>query len=93
MLKKYAKIAYIIVIIIILMLGFFTYKVFSKNGSDEDIKNKSFAEVKYLENKFLNLFNEVNNISFEKYKISSTELKQEENQTSDTSESSGNNNW
>lgn len=91
--KKYAKIAYIIVIIIVLAVGIFTYKVFSKDGTDENIKSKSLAEVKYLENKFLNLFNEVNNISFENYKISSTEIKQEENekQSSDSSESSGDN--
>ena len=90
--KKYAKIAYIVVIIIILILGFFTYKVFSKNGSDEEVKSKSLSEIKYLENKFLNLFNEVNNISFENYKISSTEIKQEESEkeNSDTSSSSDN---
>lgn len=89
--KKYAKIAYIIVLIIILILGFFTYKVFSKNDSEKDIKSKSLAEIKYLESKFLNLFNEVNNISFENYKISSTEIKKEtnESQNSETSESSG----
>lgn len=88
--KRYTKFAYLAIILIVLVLGFFTYKVFSKNGEDEDIKSKSLAEVKYLENKFLNLFNQMNNISFENYKISSSEVKKEEteNKSSDSSQNS-----
>ncbi len=89
--KKYTKIAYIIVIVIVFILIFFTYKVFSNNNSDEDYNNKSLAEIKYLENKFLNLFNEINNISFENYKISATEIKQEESNKQESEESSSSN--
>lgn len=90
--KKYSRIAYIVIMLIILVFGFSIYKVFAKNGTNEDIKSKSLAEVKYLENKFSNLFNQVNNISFENYKISSSEIKKEEaeQQLSNSSGSSGN---
>lgn len=88
--KKYTKFAYLAIILIVLALGFFTYKVFSKNGEDEDIKSKSLAEVKYLEDKFLNLFNQMNNISFENYNISASKVKKQEteNKSSDSSQNS-----
>lgn len=88
--KKYTIIAYIALILIILLFGFFVYKVSGKNNSDEDAKNKTLSEVKYLESKFLNLFNQLNNINFENYTISSSEIKKEdsENKSSNTSESS-----
>ena len=87
--KKYAKIAYLVVGIVILIIGFFTYKVFSKNDSDNNIKSKSLSEVRYLDNKFMSLFNAINNISFENYKISATEIKEEESKNQD-SNTSGN---
>lgn len=88
--KKYTIIAYIALILIFLIFGFFVYKVFVKNNSDEDVKDKTLSEVKYLENKFLNIFNQLNNINFENYTISSNEVKKEEsnNKTSSSSDSS-----
>lgn len=88
--KKYTKIAYIILILIIFLSGFFIYKVFGKNGSNENIEEKTLAEVKHLESEFQNLFNQLNNISFENYKISSSEIEKEENenQLSSTSQNS-----
>lgn len=91
--KKYTRIAYIVLILIILLSGFFIYKVSEKNSSDEDLKNKTFSEVKFLESQFLNLFNEINNIKFDNYTISSTEIKSEEMgiSSSEQSSSSGSN--
>lgn len=88
--KKYTKIAYIVLILIIFLSGFFIYKVSGKNSSNESIKEKTLSEVKHLESEIQNLFNQLNSISFENYKISSTEIKQEEkeNQTSDTAQNS-----
>lgn len=88
--RKYTKIAYIVLILIIFLLGFFIYKVSGKNSSNESIKEKALVEVKHLESEIQNLFNQLNNINFENYKISSTEIKQEENenQTSDTAQNS-----
>lgn len=89
--KKYTKITYIVLILIILLFGFFVYKVLGKNGSNQDIKSKALSEIKYIDSKFLDLFNKVNNIEFENYKISSTEIKKEEteNKSSSSSQSSG----
>jgi hypothetical protein len=91
-LKKYRKIAYIALIILVLLSGFFIYKVLGKNDTSEDIKSKSLAEIKFLEGKFLGLFNQMNNISFENYKISSIEVPQKETkeQGSNSSKSSNN---
>ena len=60
--KKYAKIAYIVLILIILIFGFSMYKVSGKNNTNEDVKDKTLSEIEYLENELVNLFNEVNNI-------------------------------
>ena len=84
-LKKYSKIAYIVLILIIFLSGFFIYKVSGKDSSSEDSKAKTLSDVKHLENKFQNLFNNLNNISFENYKISATEIKEE----ASSSQSSG----
>ena len=83
--KKYSRILYIILVLIILLFGFFIYKVFGKNGGDEDVKTKSLAEIKFLEGKFLDLFNQLNNISFENYTISSTPIKQDKSQKQQSS--------
>lgn len=90
--KKYTKISYILLIIIVLLFGFFIYKVSGKNKSSEDVKSKSISEIKHLESKFLNLFNQLNNVSFENYTISSTEIKKQESEAQNSkssSESSG----
>lgn len=87
--KKYTKIAYFAVILLIILVGFFMYKVSGKNEKNEDIKSKSLSEIKYIENKFLNLFNQMNNINFDKYKISASEIKEsEQKQSSSSSENS-----
>ncbi len=90
--KKYTRIAYIALILIVLLSGFFMYKVFGKNNSNEKLDEKTLAEIKYFENEFQKLFNQFNNISFENYKISSKEIKQEENenQTSSSKQDSTN---
>lgn len=74
--KKFRKLAYGSLILIIIILSFFIYKVFAKNNQDDDIKEKSFADLKYLEKEFTNLFNEVNNIKFENYTILATDIEE-----------------
>lgn len=92
--EKYKKIAYITLILIIFITGFFIYKVFGKNNSNDNLNEKTLEEVKQLESKFQNLFNQLNNISFENFKISSTEIKEQESQSesSSSSENSSSNN-
>lgn len=79
--KKYARIAYIFLIIVILLSIFLVYKVSGKDESQEKIQEKSLSSIKYFDNKFTDLFNEINNIKFENYTISVTEPKEEENTT------------
>lgn len=83
--KKYTKIAYIVLILIILLSGFFIYKVSGKNGTNDDTKAKALSDVKQIERQFVDLFNQLNNITFENYKISSSKI--EENQSSNSSSS------
>lgn len=90
--RKYTKIAYVAVILLIILIGFFMYKVSGKNEKNEDIKSKTLSEIKYIESKFLNLFNQINNINFDKYKISASEIKEsEQKQSSNSSEDSSGN--
>lgn len=94
--KKYKKLAYILLIIILITFGFIIYKV---SGKDEnsDIKEKANAELEYIDGKLTNLFNEINNIKFNGYTISATDISQNdtstqsEEQTSNSSSSSSGN--
>ena len=79
--KKYARIAFIFIILLILLSIFLVYKVSGKDESQEKIQEKSLSSIKYFDNKFTDLFNEINNIKFENYTISVTEPKEEENTT------------
>lgn len=88
--KKYARIAYLFLIILILLSFFLVYKVSGKNNSEEKVQEKSLVAIQYLDNKFTDLFNEINNIKFENYTISVTEQKKEESQQGgSSSEKSG----
>ena len=89
--KKYTKIAYVFILLLIILFGFIVYKTISKKDSKDDLREKAVSEIKHLENKFQDLFNEINNITFENYKISSTKIEKEDNkeQNSGSSEASG----
>ena len=94
--KKYKKIAYISLIIILITFGFIVYKVSGKEEKS-DIKEKANEEIKYIDGKLTNLFNEINNIKFNGYTISATDISQndtsiqnEEQSSNSTSSSSSN---
>lgn len=86
--KKYKKVAYVFLAIIIICLGFVLYRSYGKNNEKGDIKSKSLAEINRLENSFFNMFNEINNISFENYKIKTSEInnKQSSNTSSENNQ-------
>ena len=75
-LKKYKTMAYVfIVVCIVLAIAFVTYQVMSANeGEEKQIKEKVQTEMKYIESRMLSLFNHMNNIQFENYKISISEV-------------------
>ena len=87
--KKYKKIAYVLLIIIIAVLSVTVYANASKEDKESE-KEKNFSEVEFLETKLLNLFNEMNNIETRNYNISASKIS---NQAEDqkNSENSGEN--
>lgn len=85
--KKFKKIAFFVLFLIIIILSFTIYTNASRNN-ENDIREKSLSEIKYVESKLINLFNSLNNIEFENYKISSQEINSQKN--SDSSDSSSN---
>lgn len=80
--KKLKKIAYFILIVIILILSSIIYS--NANKDDEtDQKTKTLTEIKFIESKLVNLFNTMNNIVYENYKVEvSKEMKSKSEQTS-----------
>ena len=75
--KNFRKIAYIVLILIIIISIFALYKVYGKDQKNGDIRQKTLTEVKQIESTFLSLFNELNNIKFENYTITTNEIKKE----------------
>lgn len=92
--KKYKKIVYLFLLVVIMVLAVLLYSNIKSNAYQKTAKEKGVAEVEYLENKFVTLFNEMNNIDTRNYSISVSEIsnqsKEEKNQSSSDSESSSN---
>ncbi len=74
--KKYKTLAYILVaLFIVLGISFAYYQVMSSNSNKEaELKQKAKTEIKYVESKILTLFNLMNDIQFENYKITIKEI-------------------
>lgn len=88
--KKYKKIAYIILIVVVAVLSILLYENISK-GNEQDQKEKSFSEIEFLEEKLIGLFNTMNNIQTRNYTISIEKItKQAKNQKEESSSSSSN---
>ena len=85
--KKYKKIAYLFLILIIVSSAFAIYKV---SGKDENIniESKAKSETQYINAKLINLFNELNNIKFDGYTISSTNINQDNTDTQSSEQGS-----
>ncbi len=81
--KKTSKIWYIILIIIgVFIIGFGIYytvaKSKDKNTEEQDLNAKVSSELEYIEEKFVNLFNKMNNIEYENYKITVKDVEKSE---------------
>ena len=73
MIKKYKIRAYIfLAIFLILVIGFGIYNVMatSKNNDKNKLSEKTENEIKYLDENLIKIFNQMNNIKYESYKIS-----------------------
>ena len=69
---------FLITIIAIICGAFAVYKVRAGNENEQKtVKDKAQSELKFLEGKIVKLFNSMNGIEFENYKISVTEVQGE----------------
>ena len=80
--KKYKKFLFFFLIIVVATLSVFLYTTISK-GSSEDEKEKTLAEVEYLEKKIVTLLNELNNIESRNYNLSVSEISKEDSSQSE----------
>ena len=76
--KKYKKILFIFLVIIIIILGIILYKNISI-GNSENKNEKILAEIEFLEKKLVTLLNEMNNIESRNYNLSVSEINESSN--------------
>jgi len=87
--KKFKKLAYIILFSIILVLIFALY-VNATKDDEQTQKQKILTEIKLIESKLVNMCNTMNNISFENYKLEiSTEEVKKPSQSGESSSGKG----
>ena len=86
--KNLKRIGYIVLIIIITVLGFVIYSNASKDNQD-DQQEKVFSEIKYVESKLVQLFNEINKIESRNYSIAIGEISKDSGSSQSNSQSSG----
>lgn len=86
--KKFYFLIYIVFIILVFISGFYLYSVKSKKSSQNEISEKVLSEISFLEKKFVDMFNDLNNITFENYSIKITEIDQKESEKNDEKSSS-----
>ena len=93
--KKYQKIAYIFLVIFVLSIAFILFKSYANINKNEDEKEKTETEIQRIELSFVNMFNELNNIKFENYRINTSQINKEDlkdnssSSASETTPSSG----
>lgn len=79
--KKFKIISYIILLIVLVVLALTVYTSASQNN-EEDEKEKVVSEIRYLDTKLVDLFNNMNNIETRNYKIYTTKI--EESRSAET---------
>ena len=87
--KIFKRIAYILLIVIVLILGFVIYSI-SASDTNQDIKEKVKSEIEYFESKIIYMFNSLNNIEFQNYKLSVEDISEKTKKSSENSSSAGN---
>ncbi len=87
--KKYKKIAYVFLVILVISFAFVVFKSYGNSNKKGSEKEKTLAEIDRVEYGFLNMFNELNNIKFENYKINTSEIKEEASNNSSETNSTG----
>lgn len=88
--KNLKKFSYIFVILFTIILSIIVYSTISKaSDSNSNMRDKVLSELQYFESKIIYIFNSLNNIEFENYKMSSEEISEASKESSKTSSSAG----
>lgn len=88
--KNIKKLLIIFLLIFILFMCFFIYSNISKASDYEtNLREKTLSEIKYFESKIIYIFNSLNNIEFENYKLSVEDISEKSKNSSKSSESAG----
>ena len=85
--KKYKYLIYLFSILVVSLMAYFIYNSFAKEN-EENLDSKVIAEISYFERQLLSLFNQMNNIKFESYKINSSIADDESENNSNSNNSS-----
>lgn len=86
--KKFKKFAYLLLIIIIVILAFTIYTNASQNNEQDD-KQKTLTEIKFVESEIENLLNTMNNIEARNYKVTYGEISKSSDSSSSQGEKTG----
>ena len=84
--KNLKRIGYIVLIAIIIILGFIIYSNANKNNENNQ-QEKVLSEIKYIESKLVQLFNEINKIESRNYTISIGEISKDSSSSQNSIES------
>ena len=84
--KNLKRIGYIVLIAIIIILGFIIYSNANKNNENNQ-QEKVLSEIKYIESKLVQLFNEMNKIESRNYTISIGEISKDSSSSQNSIES------
>ena len=84
--KNLKRIGYIVLITIIIILGFIIYSNANKNNENNQ-QEKVLSEIKYIESKLVQLFNEMNKIESRNYTISIGEISKDSSSSQNSVES------
>ena len=86
--KNLKRIGYIVLIVVIAILGFVVYSNANK-GEENNQQEKVFSEIKYVESKLVQLFNEMNKIESRNYSIAIGEISKDSGSSGSNGQSSG----
>ena len=90
LLKKFKIISYIILLIVLVVLALTVYTSATQNN-EQDEKGKVTSEIRYLDTKLVDLFNNMNNIETRNYQIYTTKIEESRSAENSGGGSSGGN--
>lgn len=88
--KKFKIISYIILVIVLVVLALTVYTSATQNN-EQDEKEKVTSEIRYLDTKFVDLLNNMNNIETRNYQIYTTKIEESRSAENSGGGSSGGN--